>query len=205
MVTISLRLPRAGVRRLDASARTDGAKTQILEFRIHAVDAQPLGNGGIDFQGFLGNAAAFFGVKGTQSPHVVQAVGQLDQNDANVTGHGHGHFLEVFCLGFGLGDKLHLCQLADTIDHLGHTFAELCGQCLFGNAGILDHVVQHGGHQALVVHVHFGKDGGNRQRVGNVMVTTAAQLAIVSLFGVIVGPPDQVDLIRAKVVSQLSG
>ena len=98
-----------------------------------------------------------------QGAHVVQAVGELDQDHADVAGHGHGHLLEILGLGLGLGLEVHLGQLADPIDQLGDGFAELGDQSFLGNAGILDNVVQHRGHQALMVHVHVGEDIGYRE------------------------------------------
>jgi hypothetical protein len=91
----------------------------------HGVHPQAVGDGGVDLEGFLGDAPAFFAGQHFQRAHVVQAVGQLDQDHANVAGHGHGHFLEVFRLRFGLGLEVHLGQLADPVDQFGHGFAEL--------------------------------------------------------------------------------
>ena len=57
---------------------------------------------------------------------------------------------------FGL--EVHLGQFADPVDQFGHGFAELRLKRFLGNAGVFDHVMQHGRHQALMVHVHVGKN-----------------------------------------------
>jgi hypothetical protein len=59
--------------------------------------------------------------------------------------------------------------------------------------------MQHGRHQALMVHMHVGKNIRNREWVRDVRLTAAAALAIVSLFGVEVRSADQVDLVLAEV------
>jgi hypothetical protein len=149
--------------------------------------------------GFLGDAPALLAGQHFQGAHVVQAVGQLDQDHADVTRHGHGHLLEVLGLGLGLGLEVHLGQLADPVDQFRDGFAELRGERFLGDAGVLDHVVQHRGHQALMVHVHVGEDVGDGERVGDVGFAAAAALAVVGLLGVEVGAADQVDLIRGQV------
>jgi len=176
-----------------------GFKAKVFEFDTNGVHAQPVGDGRIDFQGFLGDASAFFAGQHFQRAHVVQPVSQLDQDHPNVSGHGHGHLLEVFRLGFGLGLEVHLGQLADPIDQFGHGFAKLRTERFLGNAGVFDHVMQHRGHQALMVHVHVGKNIGHRKRMGDIRLTATAALAVVGLFGVEIRSANQVDLVGAEV------
>lgn len=135
-----------------------GLETEVFEFDADAVHAQAVGDGRIDLQGFLGDPPAFFAGQHFQGAHVVQAVGQLDQDHANVARHGHGHLLEVFRLGFGLGLEIHLGQFADPVDQFGHGFTKLRLQRFLGDTGVFDHVMQHGRHQALMVHMHVGEN-----------------------------------------------
>ena len=174
-------------------------EAEVFEFYANGVHAQPVGDGCIDFQGFLGDPPAFFARQDFQRAHVVQAVGELDQDHANVARHGHGHLLEVFGLCFGLGLEVHLGQLADAIDQFGHGFTELRLQRFLGNTGVFDHVMQHRGHQTLMVHVHVGKNIGHGKRMRDIRLTAAAALAVVGLFGVEVRSADQVDLVLAEV------
>lgn len=176
--------------------RVHGLETEVLELHAHGVHAQAVGDRRVDFQGFLGDAPALFAGEHFEGAHVVQAVGQLDQDHADVAGHGHGHLLEVLGLGLGLGLEVHLGQLADPVDQFRDGLAELRGERFLGDAGVLDHVVQHRGHQTLMVHVHVGEDIGDRQRVGHVRLAAAAALPVVGLLGVVVGAADQVDLVR---------
>ena len=185
--------------------RVHRLETEVFEFDTNAVHTQPIGDGCVDFQGFLGNPSAFFAGQHFEGTHVVQTVSQLHQDHADVACHGHGHLLEVFCLGFGLGFEVHLRQLADAIDQVGHGFAELRYQRFLGNTGVFNHVMQHGRHQALMVHMHVGKDIGHCQRVRDIRLATASALAVVGLFCVEVRPADQIDLVRAEVRRQAIG
>ncbi len=76
----------------------------------------------------------------------MQPVGKLYQNDANVLGHGQSHLLEVLCLFLRLGFKFELGQLADAVHQFRHRFTELLGEGFFGDGGVFDNIVQHGGH-----------------------------------------------------------
>src|SRR3990167_5314551 len=171
--------------------RVHGLETEVFELYADGVHAQPVGDGRIDFQGFLGDPPTLFTGQDFKRAHVVQAVGELDQDHANVARHGHGNFLEVFGLCFGLGLEVHLGQFADPVYQFGHGFAELRLQRFLGNTGVFDHVMQHRRHQALMVHVHVGKNVRHRKRMRDVRLTAAAALAVVGLFGVEVRSADQ--------------
>ncbi len=93
-----------------------------------------------------------------QGAHVVQAVGELDQDDADVAHHGQQHLAEIFRLRLGMGFEFDLGELADAVDQFGDFGAELAGELLLGRAGVFDHIMQDGRHDALVVHVHLGQD-----------------------------------------------
>jgi len=72
-------------------------------------------------------------------------------------------------------------------------------QRFLGNTGVFDHVMQHCRHQALMVHVHVGKNIGHGKRMRDIRLATAAALAVVGLFGVEIRSADQVDLVGTEV------
>ncbi len=53
-------------------------EAEILQFLIDGVEAQTVGDGGVDFHGLARDALDFFARHGCQRTHVVQAVGQFD-------------------------------------------------------------------------------------------------------------------------------
>ena len=63
---------RAPRRRKPSSAhRVEGFQPQILELHAHFVHSQPHGDGGVNIQGFAGDAFDFFSIENTQRAHVV--------------------------------------------------------------------------------------------------------------------------------------
>mmetsp|Transcript_5506 Transcript_5506/g.9837 ORF Transcript_5506/g.9837 Transcript_5506/m.9837 type:complete len:306 (-) Transcript_5506:234-1151(-) len=64
---------------------------QVLQLAEGLVQAQPVRDGGVDVEGFAGDAARFVRRHRAHGAHVVQPVRQLHQDDAVVLGHGQEH------------------------------------------------------------------------------------------------------------------
>ncbi len=54
----------------------------------------------------------------------MQAIGELDQDHANIARHGQQHLAETFRIGFLPIAEAHLVQLGDAVDQFGHGLAE---------------------------------------------------------------------------------
>ncbi len=108
----------------------------------------------------------------------MQAIGQLDQDNANVLCHRQHHLAKVFSLRLGLVLEIDLCQLGNTIDQFSNILAKgmlelfLCGWCIFND------IMQYGGHDSLVVHAHLSQDLGGCNGVGDIGFTSQAALPI---------------------------
>ena len=179
--------------------RIVGAEAEVLQLQADVLHAQALGDGGVDLQGLAGDAALLVGAHHAEGAHVVQAIGELDEDHADVLHHGEDHLAEVLRLRLGLAAELDLGQLGDAIDQLGDLFAEFAGQLLLADAGVLNDVVQDGGDEGAGVHAHLGQDPGHRQRMVDVGFARHAHLAIVGLGAVEVGPVDVLDLVGFEV------
>ena len=64
--------------------------------------------------------------------HVVEAVGQLDDEDPQVLGHGHQHLAHGGGLLGLLGVELDPVELGDAVDDGGHVAAEAIARCRRG-------------------------------------------------------------------------
>ena len=73
---------------------------QLLELVLDLAHAEPVGDRGVDVARFLGDPHAPLLGQVAERPHVVDAVGQLDENDANVVDHREEHLAEVLRLAF---------------------------------------------------------------------------------------------------------
>ena len=68
---------------------------QVFQLPLDLPDAQAVGERGEDLQGLLGDLLLAVFRHRAERPHVVQAVGQLDDHDPQVLGHGEEDFAEV--------------------------------------------------------------------------------------------------------------
>ena len=92
------------------------AERQILEFLAHFLHAHAAGERRIDVEGFLGDAAARGRQHEFEGAHVVQAVGELDQQHADILGDRQQQLAQVLRL-FGLArDQFQAFQLGQSID-----------------------------------------------------------------------------------------
>ena len=131
------------------------------------------------------------------------AVGELDQHHTDVVDHRQKHFAEVRRLRFLARFELERGELAEAIDQLRHLVAELRRQILLGQRRILDDVMQYGRDDAVAVHLQFGDQARDRQRVVNVRLAAQPGLALMGLLGEQVGAVDVLDLRGVETVLQI--
>ena len=172
--------------------RMKGLEAAFLHFGAEVRHAQPARDGCMNVQGLTGDAPAPARGQCGQCAHVVQSVGQLDEDDPDVSGHGQHHFLEVFSLSLGSAAEFNLVQAADAVHQLGHHLAKTGADELLAGGGVLDGVVKQGGNHALAVHAQLRKNVGNRQRVADIGFTAGPLLPPMRLAGIAKGLLDPV-------------
>jgi len=119
----------------------DVRKSQVLELGGEAVAADRARQRRIDFQRLAGYALALFRRHILQGAHIVQAVGQLDQQDTDVLRHRENKFAQVLGLLGVFRLQFKSRQLGDAFDQGGDLFAEQVGDFLACRRRILDRVV----------------------------------------------------------------
>ena len=131
---------------------TDGVEIferQILKLPLDALHTEAVGNGGVDLHRFERLLALLFRRLVLHGAHIVRAVGELDEDDADVLGHGHEHLAQVLHLLFFLAGVLHARQLGNALDKIRHRGRELLGDLGIRGGGVLDAVVHEGGLDGL--------------------------------------------------------
>ena len=85
----------------------------------------------------------------------MQAVGQLDQDDADVVDHGQHHLAQVFCLLLFAGGEVDLADFGDAFDDVSYLLTEFFADVDDGDGGVFDGIVQQAGGYGHGVHFHF--------------------------------------------------
>ena len=88
----------------------------------------------------------------------MQPVGNFDENDADVLGHGHEHLADVLHLLVLDAGVLHARELGDALNDVGHSRAEGARNVGVGQRGILDHIVQQRGDDRILIQAHVHRD-----------------------------------------------
>ena len=161
--------------------RLEGPEGQILELLLHPVDAQPVGERDVDVEGLLRDATLGVLRHVPERAHVVEAVGQLDEQDADVLGHRDQHLAEVLGLSFTNRGELDAGDLGEALDQEADLLAEAALDLVGGGEGVLDGVVQQPGRDRHLVHAHLDQDARHLDRVDQVGLAGEPLLALVDL------------------------
>ena len=153
---------------LGIDIRHEVAETDVFQLGLDAMQAQPVGQRGINIHRFLGDKPPLDRLLELQRAHVVQPVGQFDQDDADVLGHGQDHFADILRLGLFLGFKRNKADLGHAVHNVGHFLAEKAFKLIHRGLGVLHGIVQEPGGDAGGVKTHVGQDVGGFQRMGQI-------------------------------------
>src|SRR6266487_421216 len=134
---------------------------------------------GIDLQRLSGLLQLLLLAEVFDRPHVVEPVGELDQDHALVPDHRGDHLSVVLGLRLLAALEVDSRQLGDAFDELRDLVAELRPHLVDLRIRILDHVVQERGGDGLLVLSQLREDLRGAPRVANERFTGAALLSLV--------------------------
>ena len=174
--------------------RFEVTERQFLELVLDLAHAEPVGDGGVDIARLLRNLDPALLRQVVECAHVVQAVGQLHQDDADVVDHREQHLAEVLRLALLARRKRDGADLRDAFDDVGHLGAEELLDALDGGQRVFDDVMEEPGHDRHGVELHVGQEVGHSQGVNQVGLAGVADLSPVLECREDVRPPEQLDV-----------
>ena len=127
LLITSRRLPRAALialREHPVAHRVEVLEREVLQLEVERVEAEAVGDRRVDVERLARDALALRRRHRVERAHVVQAVGELDQDDAHVARHREQHLAEVLRLRVLARRELDLVELGHAVDQLGHRLAE---------------------------------------------------------------------------------
>ena len=140
-----------------------------------------MGDRRVNFHRLVGFAALLFGRLVLHRPHIVQPVGQLDEDNADILVHRQKHLADILRLLLLFGREGHVGQLGDAADHNRDVRAEGFFQFVERHRRILNDVVQKRRADTVGIHSHSDQDDRTGNRRGNIRITRPADLTSVCL------------------------
>src|SRR5690625_247099 len=204
-VRLALGLAHAHVAlQLPVTLRLQVEEGAVLQLVLDVVDTQAVRQRREDLQRLARDTLLLVGRHAGECAHVVEPVGQLHEDDANVADHGEEHLAQVLCLFIGVDPHGQLGDLRLPLHDAAHRLAELLLDLLEGDVGVLDGVVQEAGGEGVDVHAHLGQNRRYRYRVGDVRLAGAPAHALVRLIGKVEGAKDLLLMLLRQVVDTLA-
>ena len=114
-----------------------------------------------------------------QRTHVVQPIGKLDQDDADVVDHRQQHLAEILGLPLLARREWDGADLGDPFDDVRHLGAEVLLNLFDGRQGVFDDVVQQPGGNSHGIEPHVGQNARDLERVHEVGLPRMPDLALV--------------------------
>ena len=174
---------------------------QVLQLPLHPLHPQPVGDGGVDLHGLQGLLLLLLRGLVLHGPHIVEPVGDLDEDHPDVLAHGDEHLPEVLHLLVFLGGVLDAGELADALHQVGDGGGEEAGHVRVLGGGVFNDVVEEGGLNGLAVQLQLLRhDLGHCQGMDDIGLAALALLPGVAPVGIFKGGAD-VGKVRRGVVS----
>jgi hypothetical protein len=184
------------------------AERVVLELALDPVDAEAVRERRVDVERLLRDLGLALRLEGAERPHVVRAVGELHEDDADVARHREQHLPEVLGLLLLARGEADLADLRDAVDERRDLGPEELADLVERRERVLDGVVQEPGDDARHVEPHLGDDAGDVQRMREVRLAGGAALPFVHLGRERVGALDRVGrgsrIVMADALRQLA-
>ncbi len=174
--------------------RLEVLEGELLELVLDLGHAEAVGDRRVDVERLLRCPDAAVVRHVLQRPHVVEPIGELDEDDADVVDHRQQHLAEVLDLPLLARREGDRADLRDPFDDVGDIVSECLRNPLDGGQGVFDDVVEEPGGDADDIELHVGEDVRNLERVDEVGLARVADLSLVLEGREHIGPPEQFEV-----------
>ena len=171
-----------------AGVRVQLLEDDVLQFLLPVADADPFRQGNVNVHRLARDAAALFvGLDEMQRTHVVQPVGQLHDQNADVLRHREDELAKILRLLGPVGLQLQLRELGDPVDQGGDFLSEGFANLRDRDGGILHRIVQQAGDDGGAVEALLAENARDLDRMGKIRVAAGPLLGAVGLYGEDIG------------------
>ena len=145
--------------------RLEKLECQILELRFDFCHPESVGQRGVDLARFGGNPLLPLGREVLQRPHVVESIGQLDNDDAGVLGNRQQQFAVILGLFLGPAPKGQVGNFGQALDQLSDLGPEFRREVVDADFRIFNDIVEQRGRDRGRVEKLIDENGRDRDAV----------------------------------------
>ena len=160
---------------------------EILQLFLDTADTQPVRQRRIDLHRLQRFDPLLFRNAIIQRAHVVQPVGQLDDDNSNILCHGQQHLAYIFRLLLCPAGIRNIGELCHTIHQFGYIAAKLLFYILQRYGSIFHHIMQQPTDDGIRIHAQSYQYYRHFYGMGNIWVTGRTHLSFVRLFCQLIG------------------
>ena len=151
---------------------------QVFEFPLDLLNTEAVREGCVDVEGLLRRAPLLPLLHGPEGSHVVESIGEFDEEHAPIRRHGDQHLANRGGLLRFFRVEVEAIEFGDAIDDPSNLLAELGRNSVEGQHGVLDGIVEErcgdrGGIESEISH-----DEGYGDGVGDVGLTGPSHLSV---------------------------
>ena len=174
-------------------------KGGFFKLIFYPVITKSRGNGRINVESFPSNFFPFIPFVEFEGAHIVKPVGQLDQNNPDIIGHGQKHLAKALGLSRPGAVKRKTAEFGDAGDDVPNFGAEQFFDFLRGRLGVLNHIVQETGCNTDDIQFHVTDYSSHFQWMRKIGLAGKAHLACMHPGGIDVGTLNDIQ-IRLRMV-----
>src|SRR6185295_12088202 len=177
---------------LGVLARMERLEREVLELPLDRVNTETMCERRVDLERLPRLLQLLLLAQVLDRPHVVEAVGELDEDDVGVLRHRDDHLALVLRLGLLAALELDPCQLRDALHEDGDVVSELRTDLLDRRRSVLDDVMDERRGKRRLVTSELGEDLGHTDRVEHEVLPAPPLLSFVRPTGEAIRPLEQV-------------
>ena len=167
---------------------------ELFQLVLDLAHPQPVGNRRVDVARFLRDLAPPLVRQVVERPHIVEAVGEFHEDDANVVDHGEEHLADALGLALFARRKRNGADLGNTFHDMGDFGTEELADAVDRGQRVFDDVVEEPGGNRDGVELHVSEEVGDRERVDQIRLARMAHLSPVLERRKHVGPAQELDV-----------
>ena len=154
---------------------------EIFQLPFCLLHTEPVSERSVDLHRLKGLGALFIGRLIVHGAHVVQAVGNFNEDDTDILRHSHQHLAQIFALLILFAGVLHPRQFGYAFHNISNLGAEFFCNVRMGEGSVFNNIMQESRYDGILIQAHVKADICCRDTVRHIGGSVFSLLAGMSI------------------------